>query len=492
MLGQWEARVSTNCTTEQDFLISAAKHDSDSDPEPEEFKLQVSVQGSGQVRIEPDLPHYPAGALVRLTAQAETGWRFASWTGGVNGTANPLQITMDSDKAITAVFTKEESGWIPIGTGSASSGGISADQFDSVRVDIAVAPDGVLYAAWADQGSGRIFVKAWDGSRWVNIAGSGLSCGGVGAESPAVGVNSNGLPIVVWAEDLGNLEICAKHFDGQNWQAVGGGIVSNSRKDSRDASIAVSADGTLFVAWRDNSSGNYEIYVKRLGGAGWQELGGSASGGGISETPSGYSGRPTITVDLQNRPVVGFADDYSGTRQVYVKRWSGTSWMAVGYLGAGGVSDSSGRAGHAVVKLDGTGNIYLAWQDEGFRASGEIYVKKYGGSGWAEVGDGSAHQGGVSDTEAASGQPTLNIDSEGRACVAWNEGDSPSEIYVRCFNNGTWQELGQSGQGSGVSNNSGNSWRAKMASGPSRELYLLWEDNSGNNDYEIFGLQWKR
>lgn len=491
MLGEWEARVSTSCTTDQDFLISAFAAKSDSGPEPEEYELQVSVQGSGEVLIEPNLPHYPEGELVKLTAQPESGWGFDSWKGSVTGNTNPLQLKMDSDKTVTAVFTKEVNGWIPIGSGSASGGGISADQFDSTRVDIAVAPDGLLYAAWADQGSGRIVVKAWNGTKWLNIGGSGLSCGGNDAESPAIAIGSDGLPVLVWAEELGNLEICAKRFDGQSWQSVGGGIVSDSRKDSRDASIAVAADGTMFVAWRDNSAGNYEVYVKRYGGSSWQELGGSATGGGISNTPSGYSGRPTIAVDLQNRPLVAYADDYSGIRQVYVERWNGTGWTAVGYNGAGGVSDSPGRAGHAVVKSDG-GNIFLAWQDEGFRASGEIYVMQYNGSAWVEAGNGSAHQGGVSDTVAASGQPALNIDSEGRLCVAWNEGDSPSEIYVRCVNNGTWEELAKSGQGGGISDNSGNSWRVKIASSPTNVLYALWEDDSGGDDYEVFGLQWQR
>ena len=41
-----------------------------------------------------------------LTAVSEDGWVLVGWEGDVSGTANPADVTMDSDKAVTAVFAR--------------------------------------------------------------------------------------------------------------------------------------------------------------------------------------------------------------------------------------------------------------------------------------------------------------------------------------------------------------------------------------------------
>ena len=43
---------------------------------------------------------------VTLTAVPETGYEFVEWTGDASGTENPLEITMDADKTISATFKK--------------------------------------------------------------------------------------------------------------------------------------------------------------------------------------------------------------------------------------------------------------------------------------------------------------------------------------------------------------------------------------------------
>ncbi len=66
--------------------------------------LNVSVVGSGTVTKAPDQPTYPNGANVILTATVDPGWVFTGWTGDVTSVVNPLTITMDNNKAVTATF----------------------------------------------------------------------------------------------------------------------------------------------------------------------------------------------------------------------------------------------------------------------------------------------------------------------------------------------------------------------------------------------------
>ena len=59
---------------------------------------------NGTVTKSPDQATYAAGSVVSLTATPAAGYIFAGWSGSASGTANPLSVTMDGKKTITANF----------------------------------------------------------------------------------------------------------------------------------------------------------------------------------------------------------------------------------------------------------------------------------------------------------------------------------------------------------------------------------------------------
>jgi hypothetical protein len=70
----------------------------------QEFILTTSVQGQGNVTLNPSGGVYDSGTQVELTANASSGWHFDHWEGDLSGSTNPKTITMNSNKSITAVF----------------------------------------------------------------------------------------------------------------------------------------------------------------------------------------------------------------------------------------------------------------------------------------------------------------------------------------------------------------------------------------------------
>jgi hypothetical protein len=71
-----------------------------------DFALSVTVT-HGSVTKTPDLPTYPMGTIVTLTLVPDPGYILASWSGDVpagHQTENPLIVTMDRDRTITANF----------------------------------------------------------------------------------------------------------------------------------------------------------------------------------------------------------------------------------------------------------------------------------------------------------------------------------------------------------------------------------------------------
>ena len=58
------------------------------------------------ISLNPPGGTYDCGTVVTLTANPESCWEFDHWSGDLNGSANPTTITMNSDKDVTANFTK--------------------------------------------------------------------------------------------------------------------------------------------------------------------------------------------------------------------------------------------------------------------------------------------------------------------------------------------------------------------------------------------------
>ncbi|MEJ5309972.1 MAG: hypothetical protein WHX52_09385 [Anaerolineae bacterium] len=70
-----------------------------------EYTLTVNVVGSGSVTRDPDRATYHYGDVVTLTATPDADWDFAGWSGDLAGAANPTQVTMNGNKAVTATFS---------------------------------------------------------------------------------------------------------------------------------------------------------------------------------------------------------------------------------------------------------------------------------------------------------------------------------------------------------------------------------------------------
>ena len=52
------------------------------------------------------LAPYSFGDVVPLTATPGAGWSFSGWSGDLTGSVNPVTITLNGNKTVTATFTQ--------------------------------------------------------------------------------------------------------------------------------------------------------------------------------------------------------------------------------------------------------------------------------------------------------------------------------------------------------------------------------------------------
>jgi hypothetical protein len=86
----------------EQFLQIHLLHDKDA----KVAAVSVFTKGPGAVTLNPPYGMYLKGTSVTITATPDKDADFLRWEGDATGTANPLTVTADKNKRITAVFGK--------------------------------------------------------------------------------------------------------------------------------------------------------------------------------------------------------------------------------------------------------------------------------------------------------------------------------------------------------------------------------------------------
>jgi hypothetical protein len=275
--------------------------------------------------------------------------------------------------------------------GSASGGGVSNNSGESLYPSLALGPNGPV-VAWSDDSSGNaeVYARRWDGKAWQEMGRGSATGGGISKNDsqsfrPSAAAAANGEVFVAWTDDGGDgdTDIYVKRFNGKRWVVAGsgsasGGGISQDAGLSRGVALAGGEDGRVVAAWTDDAGGVLAIYARQWDGAGWTEIGrGSASGRGIS-LDAGSAQGPSVALNSDSQPLVAWYDASSGNAEIYVRRWNGARWqeVRVGAARGGGVSDNAGASSSPSLALLG-GTPIVAWADN-TGGNYEMYVRRAG------------------------------------------------------------------------------------------------------------------
>ncbi len=399
-------------------------------------------------------------------------------------------------------FDLGDSAWTPhcVRTGgSAFGGGVSGMHLRSDEHEVAVSPTGQILVGWQEAFSPYddwdVNARLWNGGAWVGLGGSatpeGISADDGRAQEPSVDLADDGRAVAAWSDDTsGQTQIYVRVFDGVAWVELGGsatgGGLSATTADSVSPSARLDAGGNPVVAWREGTS----VHLKRWDGGGWVELDGSATGDGVSASSVASVG-PELELDSAGRPVVAWA-----AGGIALRRWDGSAWVG---MESGSASSSPGSGARTISLALGPDDApALAWEVT-VAGNREVYATQWDGSTWAEL-DGSLTAGGVSDTpEGLSASPSVAVDPAGRVLVAWSEdgtGGWNPEIYLERFDGSTWEELGGSATGGGVSGIGGGvtgtpawSYEPEVVVGDDGSPIVAWQEWTPGNA-EIYLRRW--
>ena len=120
------------------------------------YSLTIEVVGQGTVTKNPDKVTYSHGDIVELTANPAQDWSFTGWSGDLSGSTNPVNITMNGNRTVTATFIMINQYTITVSAnptvGGVVAGGGNYQHGD--QVDLTATPnEGYEFINWTENGT---------------------------------------------------------------------------------------------------------------------------------------------------------------------------------------------------------------------------------------------------------------------------------------------------------------------------------------------------
>lgn len=217
--------------------------------------------------------------------------------------------------------------------------------------------------------SSRLTVARFDGINWILVGSAGFISDD--ATSLSLKIAPDNTPYVAFRDFAHNENISVMKFDGSNWVYVGQpGFTPNHPQPYHGAwrpSLAFNQSGTPYIAYIDITNG-WRLSVMKFNGSNWVYVGTSNISGGTADLP-------TLVIDSQGSPVVGYTD---GNAQV--KKFNGTSWVSVG------VPAFASGVDYTMLAIDRNDGLYFV-----YTSSGKANVMEYHGSNWTQCGNADFH-----------------------------------------------------------------------------------------------------
>lgn len=257
-----------------------------------------------------------------------------------------------------------------VGSGSANGYGISKNRTGTALLpSIAISPNDTPYIAWAyyyghAYQNASVQVSFWDGQQWENIRENvdlTYLASSPFATHPVLDFAPNGTLYLAWS---GKDRIHVERFVNNQWQAIDEGLMPSvaaddvTKPEAHNPSIAVGLDDSVYIAWESSLDNQRQISVRYWNGQSWTDRDCGLTDN-LSDNSQHQAQNPVIVSDAKGGIYLAWSAVYKGIPFVYVKKWDGSCWHELGADSASGTG--LGQGGNTTLALASDGSLYVAW-----------------------------------------------------------------------------------------------------------------------------------
>lgn len=361
--------------------------------------------------------------------------------------------------------------WLPLGGAISAAPGTTAAE----NVTMKVGTDGNPVIAWSesDGTTKNIYVRRWDGTNWQPIGNALSATSGTGthADRPALLLDTQNRPIIVWDENLNNaspFHIHGSRWTGTVWEALP--AFTRAPDESRvNASIALDKTGSILVSVNEILNGNQAVGIYRLApsSSAWESESNSLPSYSqplLTEFATDALGNWFITLNSVD------SDGVKDYRSLPVlKKTPSSTWTP---QGAPLISPAKNYCVAASLVVGGDNQPRIAWEESDTSTTSSIHAAYYDGSSWKMYND-TVHTGTTSNKT-----PSLVMGHDGNPMVAWSGYASPEQsIWVRRWTGSTWQQMGS--RLSAVTGPTTSGFQPVLALDKNGQPLVAWHESDG-------------
>jgi len=341
-------------------------------------------------------------------------------------------------------------GWVNI---SDEIDGFNYDATKSAYYPSLVEFDGAWYAAWEENSKIRVAKRSSADGTWSFVDGGGAN--GINYNSaksasyPKLAVYNSNL-FAVWVEELnyssGGVSIqrqvrAARYNGGSSWTFVDGidanGVTDFFTSDytSTDyhyaSKVSAVGDNTgLYVAWVERYSshvGTMELHVAKYNGTSWSIIGGTTSTGGLNYDTAQTADYPSLVTNGSGNLYLAWQEN----GKVHAKYYNGSSWS---HLSGAGLNYDSSKYVNNPPQVTLFGGIpYVAWDEQNASDINQVRLKKYSGGSWISVDGGGST--GLNYNTAKGGYGVALASDSDNLYLGWGESsDICSQYRIVSYN----------------------------------------------------------
>ncbi len=270
------------------------------------------------------------------------------------------------------------------------SRGLNGDASPSSRdaatgPSVAIAPDGVIYAAWEHHvGSATapadIYAARWTGGAWGTPQRVDNAPQRARSVNPTIAAGSAGV-FIAWQDyrsGSANPDIYSARLSGGVWVETPAVVHPHMQ-----VVPALAASGSMvYMVWQDGRNGNEDVFMASWTGNGWS----SPASVSIDPTREPYQMRPVLVVSDGGTTYAAVLDQRAGYKQVWLAQLLplAAAWMPLlpfpTYASRGG--DMSSYDGFSLTF--GFGRLHVVWSEYVWPHGRQIQYSAYANNGWAD------------------------------------------------------------------------------------------------------------
>ena len=321
------------------------------------------------------------------------------------------------------LYSQLEKKWLNVGEQGFSKSIVS-------HTTLAIAPNGTLYMGYIEREyphGGKLTVKSFNGSEWVNVGKQGFSDNMV--SDITLTVASNNIPYVGYY-DMGK-RATVKSFNESDWVDVGN--PGFSRSLIYFTTLVIASDGTPYIGYQDIANqGKATVMYYNKEEKKWLSVGKP----GFSDGEVRFA---SLAIASDDTLYMGYKDSVNGGKAtVMYYNKEERKWQSVGEKGF-----SDGEATFARLAIASDGTLYMGYRDSANRDRATVMYYNKEERKWQSVGD-----PGFSELEA--NYLTLAVAPNGTPYVGYTDYAHGSKATVKSFNGNEWVDVGDPGFSAGM------------------------------------------